>query len=49
MAPVASGITDGEKNRLILPFGFFKCLITPGIPVYRVISMLQKIGGFLMD
>jgi|GEM_PF-2429659 len=49
LAPVAGGIAYGEEDGLVFPFGFFKCLITPGIPVYRVICMLQQVRGFLMD
>jgi len=46
MAPVAGGIAYGEEDGLVFPFGFFKCLITPGIPVYRVICMLQQVRDF---
>jgi hypothetical protein len=49
MAPVAGGIADTKEDRLVFSLGFLKSLITPGIPIYRVMGMLQKVGGFLVN
>jgi hypothetical protein len=46
MAPVACRITDGKKDGRVLLGGLFKCLLTPWIPVHRVICVLEKIGVF---
>jgi hypothetical protein len=41
MTPVAGGIADGKEDGLVLRFGFFKGFVTPGIPVDRIICVLQ--------
>jgi NADPH-dependent 2,4-dienoyl-CoA reductase/sulfur reductase-like enzyme len=47
MAPVAGGIANTYDDGLIFFLGFFEGFFTPGIPVHRVIGMLEKIrtGG----
>jgi hypothetical protein len=48
VAPVAGGISDGQKNRLVFSFCSFKGFFIPGIPIYRVCGMLQQIrAGFV--
>jgi len=49
MAPVAGGIAYGKEEGLIFRLGFLESFVTPWKPVYRVMGMLQKVGGFLMD
>ena len=49
MTPVAGRITDAEEDGFVLPLGPAQCLFSPGIPVHRVMRMLQKIGTGLMD
>ena len=44
MAPVAGGIADRKKNRLVLARRRFKRFIAPRIPIHRVVGVLQKIG-----
>jgi hypothetical protein len=48
MAPMASGIPDGKKNRLIFLFSFLESLISPRIPVYRILCVLKEIRTFVM-
>jgi hypothetical protein len=48
MTPVAGGITNGKKDRFVLLAGKVKCLFRPGVPVDRVMGMLQKIRTFFM-
>jgi len=48
MAPMAGGIPDGKKNRLIFLFSFLESLLPPGIPVYRILGMLQKVRTFVL-
>ena len=48
MAPVAGGVTDGEKDGLVLPAGLLKGLRPPGIPVHRVLRVLQQVGRALV-
>jgi len=47
VTPVTSGITDGQENRLVLAFCQCKRLRPPGMPVHRVVGMLQQVGGIL--
>ena len=49
MAPVAGGIADTKEDRLVFSLGFLKSLITPRIPIYRVMGVLQEVGGFLVN
>ena len=45
MAPVTRGVSDGEKNRLVLPPRLFKGDVSPGIPVHWIIGVLDKVGA----
>ena len=49
MAPVAGGVADGEEHRLAFPFGPREGRFGPGMPVHRVVSVLQQIGRVLQD
>ena len=50
MAPVAGGIADAQQDGLVLRPRPFQRLLAPGIPVHRVIGMLQQIGaGFVFQ
>jgi hypothetical protein len=49
MAPMAGGVTDGEKNGLVFLFGSAKSFFVPGIPVYGIFSMLKEIRTFFLD
>ena len=44
MAPVAGAVTDAQKDRFVLFLRLCKGLFAPGVPVYRIVSMLLKIG-----
>ena len=46
---MAGGIADGQKNRFIIRLSFGEGLIGPGMPVYRIVSMLDEIGAFFID
>ena len=43
MTPVTGGITDGQKNGFVLPLGPGESLRPPGIPVHRVVCVLQQV------
>jgi len=45
MAPVASGIADGEQNRLVLTTCQFQRALVPRMPSNRIMGMLQQIGA----
>ena len=49
MAPVTGGVADGEKDGLVLSLGLGKGLVGPGVPVDRVVGMLQQVGGVFQD
>ena len=49
MAPVARGVADGEEDRLVFCVRPAEGLLAPGIPVDRVVGMLEKVGTLLMD
>jgi len=44
MTPVAGGITDRKEDRLVFQPCFFKSFITLGIPIHRILRMLQQVG-----
>jgi hypothetical protein len=44
MAPVAGGITNGQKHRFIQSACLVKCLVTPWVPVDGVMGVLQQVG-----
>jgi hypothetical protein len=49
MAPVAGGVADAEKDRLIFLPGLLKGLLSPRVPVNRVVGVLQEIRTALVD
>ena len=48
MAPVTRGIPNGKKDRPVLCLCLLEGVITPGIPVHRVVGMLEKIRAFFV-
>lgn len=44
VAPVACSVADRKENRLLLLHSPFECLISPRIPIDRLMGMLQQIG-----
>src|SRR2546423_14626956 len=49
VAPVTGRIANGKKDRLVLAPSLLKRLRAPGIPVNRVVSVLEQIGRGLVD
>ena len=49
MTPVAGRIPDGEKQGKVLLPCLGKSLLSPGIPVYRVMGMLEEVWTLLVD
>jgi hypothetical protein len=49
MAPMAGRVADGEEDGFVFCFSFFKSFITPWKPIDRIVCMLKKVRGFLMD
>ena len=47
MAPMAGGVADGDEERLVLSLGFGERLITPRVPINRVIGMLAQVEAGL--
>jgi hypothetical protein len=48
MAPMARGVADAEENGFVFFLGSSESFFPPGIPIHRVMSMLQKIrAGFV--
>ena len=43
MAPVASGIADGEKDRLILRDRFTESGLAPGVPCHRIRGVQKEV------
>ena len=43
MAPVAGAVADAQEHRLVLFCRAFKSLSAPGIPIHRIVRMLQQI------
>lgn len=48
MAPVAGTVTDTEENGLFFFFCFSKSFFSPGVPVYRVMGVLEEVRGFFI-
>jgi hypothetical protein len=48
MTPMAGGIPDGKKDRFVFPDRFLESLISPGIPLDWIFSMLKQIRTFLI-
>ncbi len=46
MAPVAGGITYGQKNGFVFFSRLVKRLFSPGIPIHRIMGVLEKIWAF---
>ena len=49
VAPMAGGIADREKDRLVLLARFRERFLAPRIPVDGVVRVLEKVGRFLVD
>src|ERR1700690_772392 len=47
MAPMAGGVADAQKNRLVFRPRPGKGLVAPGKPVDRIAGVLEQIGRFL--
>jgi hypothetical protein len=49
MAPVAGGIPNEKEHGLVFRCGPGESLFRPGMPVYRIVGMLDEIGAFFID
>ena len=50
VAPVAGAIADTEEDGLVLLTGPEERLLTPGIPVHRILRVLEEVGaGFVLQ
>ena len=47
MAPVATGVADGEQHRAVAPPGLGEGLRPPALPVDRVVPVLAEVGAGL--
>jgi hypothetical protein len=45
MAPVAGGVADREKDRLLLLSGTSERLLSPWVPLHGILRVLEKVGG----
>jgi hypothetical protein len=49
MAPMAGGIANAHKNWPVLLFGPQQRLLAPGIPINRIMGMLEQIRAGFVD
>ncbi len=49
VAPVAGGVADGQEDGLVLRLGRGEGGLAPGVPLDRVVGVLQQIGAFFVD
>jgi hypothetical protein len=49
VTPVTGGIPDAEENRFALLFRLLESFLAPGIPVHRIVGVLQKVGTRFVD
>ena len=47
VAPVAGRVADGEEDRLVLGAGLGERLVAPGVPVDRVVRVLEQVRARL--
>ncbi len=45
VAPVAGGVSDAQQDRLVLGPGAGQGLLAPGMPVHRVVGVLEQVGA----
>ena len=43
MTPVAGGVSNGQDDRHVPALGLRECLVTPFVPVNRVVLMLEQV------
>ena len=48
VAPVAGRVADGEKNRFVFAARLGESFLAPGIPIDRVMGVLEKIRRLLV-
>ena len=48
VTPVAGAVADAQQDRLVFGAGALQCLRTPGIPVDRVVGVLEQVGAGLL-
>ena len=48
VAPVARGVADREEDRLVLGAGAVERLVAPGVPVDRVLRVLEEVRARLL-
>lgn len=48
-SPAGLRVADGHKHRPVESPGDAKRLVAPRVPVHRVVRVLQKVWGFLVD
>ena len=49
MAPVTGGVSDAQQDQLVFFRRALQRLCTPGIPIHRIMSVLQKIRTSFVD
>ena len=48
VAPVARGVAYAEENGFVFSFGFIEGFLTPRVPVYWVVGVLEKVRAFFI-
>jgi hypothetical protein len=46
---MAGGIADGKEDGFVFLFRADEGFLSPGIPIHRVVGVLEQIGTFLVD
>jgi len=49
MTPVTGGVSDAEEDGFVFGAGFCKRFFAPGVPVHRVIRVLEQVGGIFVN
>ena len=49
VAPVATGVAYAEENGFVFSFSFIQGFLAPRVPVYWVVSVLEKIRAFFVN
>src|SRR5262245_6540172 len=49
MAPMAGGVANAEQNGFVLRLGLRQSFLTPGVPIHRIMGMLEEVRARLMN
>jgi hypothetical protein len=46
---MTGGVTDGNEDGFVLFFGPLESVLTPGVPVHRIVGVLEEVRTLFVD